>query len=118
MFRLQHESVRLKSGRFFRDTKITFNRKSTTFNKRVPKTKLYKKMYILYTRWVICNPEMNFEVILVKGYARIETSNAKLVSIFCYMNHKRNCDTFYESCHVNKCMIHGLGQYAFDISEM
>ena len=35
-------------------------------------------MYTLYTRWVICNPEMNFGIIL-EGYARIEVGNAQNV---------------------------------------
>ncbi|KYN11963.1 hypothetical protein ALC57_15856 [Trachymyrmex cornetzi] len=100
MFRLQHESVRLKSERFFRDTKVMQHNigiiLQTTFNIRMPKTNLQK----MYTRWVVCDPEMNFGVILVKGYARIETGNAQNLSIFyCYMNHKRNYDIFHESCH-------------------
>ena len=35
-------------------------------------------MYTLYTRWVICvYAEVNFEVILIKGYAWIEADNVQ-----------------------------------------
>ena len=38
-------------------------------------------MYTLYTLWVICDPEMNFEVMPVKGYARIEAATHKTCSL-------------------------------------
>ena len=40
-------------------------------------------MYTLYTPWVICDPEMNFEVMPVKGYARIEADNAQNLFFRC-----------------------------------
>jgi len=46
-------------------------------------------MYTLHTLWVICDPEMNFEVMPVKGYVRIDTDNAQ--------NLFSRCQTFYRN---------------------
>jgi len=46
-------------------------------------------MYTLYTRWVICDPKMNFGVILVKRNAQIEVGNAQ--------NLFSKCQTFFRN---------------------